>query len=157
MLDTIEHNGASYKVEIVPDYDSDAPWDACDGHGPVSEWTTRAKAAGELVLCDDGHARRYYDYQEACKIARRDGWDAKPYNTGQETKAQQAAKAAMADFEYLRKWCEGYWHYVGVIVSAPCPCCGGDSGASASLWGIESNAYDYLEEVARELVHEVAS
>lgn len=96
-LDTFEftHNGTAYLAEVYPDEHMGAPWDEHDGHGPVSDWTTRSKAPGELVLNEDRGSYRYYDFQEACRIARRDGWDAKPYNTGQETKRQQAAKAAV--------------------------------------------------------------
>lgn len=65
-----------------------------DGHGPVTAWTTRSKHPGELVINKDRGRARYYDFAEACRIARRDGWDAEPYNAGTETKRQQAAKAA---------------------------------------------------------------
>lgn len=154
-METIEHNGRTYSVTIEPDYYSGAPWDEECGHGPVSDWTTRAKEPGELVLAQDRGSFRYYDFAEACRIAMRDGWDAEPYNRGQETKGQQAAKAARADFERLRQWCNDQWHYVGVVVTAKCECCGHFSGESASLWGIESDAGDYLEDVARELAREI--
>jgi hypothetical protein len=155
MTDIIECNGRRFQVDIVPDEDHGAPWDECDGHGPVSDWTRRAKMPGELVLVQDRGLYRYYDFAEACRIARADGWDAKPYNTGQETRRQQAAKAARADYEYLRQWCNDVWSYVGVVVTAECPCCENFSGASASLWGFEDSDRDYLREVAEELISEI--
>ena len=82
-METIEHNGRTYRVEIEPDYDHGAPWEEEDGHGPVSEWTSRAKLPGEVIIAKDRGSYRYYDFAGACRIARRDGWDAKPYNTGQ--------------------------------------------------------------------------
>ena len=121
----------------------------------LASGTTRAKLPGEVIIAQDRGSYRYYDFAEACRIARREGWDAEPYNNGQETKRQQAAKAARADMERMRQWCDNYWSYVGVVVTAHCDCCDRFTGRSASLWGIESDAGDYLEEVARELADEL--
>lgn len=152
-IDTpIEIDGFTLTARILADSNYGAPWEEHDGHGPVSGMELRDKRPGELVLHDNGHGRkRYYDYQEACRIARRELWDAAPYNTGQETKRQQAAKAARANYERLRQWCDDQWHWCGVLVVASKN--GIDLGR-ASLWGIESDAGDYLLEVANELVEE---
>lgn len=147
-------SGARFAAKIELDTDHGAPWDEEDGHGPVSEWTSRDKSPGELVLAEDGRRRRYYDFAEACKIARRDGWDAPPYGTG--TRRQRASRAARADFDRLRAYCNGDWGYVGVIVAAVCDCCGTvNRDNQASLWGIESDAKEYLETVAFELLAEL--
>ena len=74
MNDTITINGRSYTVEIESDYDQTAPWDNEDGHGPVSDWTRSAKEPGQMVLNEDHGSYRYYDFAEACRIAKRDGW-----------------------------------------------------------------------------------
>lgn len=148
------HNGTQYRGTVVPDEFMGPPWEEHDGHGPVSEWTTRAKHPGEIVLCEDRHAKRYYDFQEACRIARKDGWDAKPYNEGQETKRQQAAKAARADFKNLQDWCDGRWQWVGVTLQVKCPCCGEYRDTGQSLWGIDSPSVEYHREVAEELADE---
>ena len=71
-----EHNGRTYLVEFYHDNDHGAPWDEEDGHGTVSEWTTRDKLSGELVLASDRHSKRFYDFAETCRIAKRDGWRA---------------------------------------------------------------------------------
>lgn len=128
-----------------------APWEEHDGHGPVSEWTTRAKLPGEMVINRDGNSYRYYDYAEACKIARRDGWNAKPYDVEGETPRQRAAKAAMADYQHLKGWCDNDWFWCSVIVTASRD--GVELGAAA-LSGIESEASDYLREVANEIAGE---
>lgn len=148
IIDTIEldrQEGFDLIAHIHCDYDHGAPWEKCDGHGPVSDWTCRDKLPGELILCEDRGSRRFYDFAAACRIARRDGWDAKPYNEGGESKAQQAAKAARADYEYLRRYCDGQWQYVGVSVKA---LRNGVKLGSASLWGIEDSERAYIEECA---------
>ena len=150
--DTIDlGDGYTAKIETEYDQDSDAPWEECDGHGPVSDWTTRDKRPGERVLCSDHGKKRFYDDASAIKEAKRDGWDAKPYKTG--TKGEQASRAVEADFEYLRKWCNDQWHYIGVIVTLldanDCEV------ASDSLWGVEDLG-DYWRETAAEMLTNLA-
>lgn len=144
----------TFKVEFTTDTDMGEPWKNSDGHGVISDWTTRPKRAGELLLNQDRNSKRYYDFAETCRIALRDGWDAHPYNDGRETKRQQAAKAARANYEFLRAWCNDEWRYVGVIVTLL-----DDNGepteVSESLWGVET-WNDYHEEQARLLADELA-
>ena len=87
--DSIEAQYGPYTITATIKHDSDtgAPWSEHDGHGPVSDWTTRDKRPGELVLCSDRNSRRYYDFAEACRIARRDGWGWMP---GKVTTAQNS-------------------------------------------------------------------
>lgn len=153
MMDTITLNGREYRVEIEPDHDAGAPWEECDTYGPVTYWTRSAKAPGQRVLTQDRGAYRYYDFAEACRIAQRDGWstaDIEARKAGGEavTRRQQAAEAAMRDFERLREWCNGEWYYCGVIVEGP-------DGEYTSLWGVESDADEHLQEVAQELAEEL--
>lgn len=101
--------GTHYRVRVSYDDFADEPWNYCDGHGPVSEWTTRDKRAGELILAADGRRKMLYNFQEAIKKAKAEGWDAEPYKTG--TKGEQAVRAAMADYKYLKSWCDNEWHY----------------------------------------------
>ena len=157
-MNTITHNGKDYTVEIVADEDQGTPWENEDGHGSVSDWRRDGyrgpnKSPGERELCRDGRSARFYDFAEAVKIAKRDRWGYGGMRDG-ETIGQRAAAAAEADFQRLRAWCDGQWGYVGVIVrpAGACKCC----GPSESLWGIESDAYEYLEEVARELAEQLA-
>lgn len=63
--ETKEHRGHTITLKWCFDYDCEAPWEHEDGHGPVSDWTTRDKAPGELVLNSDRRSYRYYDYAEA--------------------------------------------------------------------------------------------
>ena len=73
MTDTITIEGREYTWTVEYDCDIGAPWGKHDGHGPVTEWTTRPKGPGERVLAEDRGSYRYYDYAEACRIAKRDG------------------------------------------------------------------------------------
>jgi len=158
---TFEHEGHKFRVEILSDDDSTPPWDREDGHGPVSDWKHHAfgmgskppKAPSEMILVWDHGAYRTYDFQEAVRIARRGGWDAAPYSDT-ETAGQRAHKAAMADFKRLSDWCNDRWNYVGVVVHL-LDDEGDDMGETASLWGVESDAGEYLDEVARECASEI--
>ena len=158
--DTFERQGMTFRVQFEPDYNRAAPWEEEDGHGPVSDWrradyySRPRKRAGERVLISDHGAARFYDFQEACKIALRDGWGVPLYKTG--TKRQQAAWAVEADFQRLRAWCNDEWSYVGVVVEL-LDDEGDPLGETESLWGIESDAYAYLEEVAGELADAIIS
>ncbi|MDE1816844.1 MAG: hypothetical protein KGI11_09850 [Thaumarchaeota archaeon] len=152
-----ESEGFELSARLEFDYDSGTPWEREDGHGPVSDWTTRDKQAGELVLAADRRrgSRRYYDFREACKLALRDGWGARKAPEG-ASKRQVAAIAAREDYETLRAWCNDEWKYCGVIVTASRE---GINLGSASVWGIEighpadpDNAY--AAEVADELAPE---
>lgn len=153
---TLQQGAWTFTCTMESDDDSDAPWDREEGHGPVHQrrrWEDGSgnpiKEPGELHLGNGW----FYDYQEACRIARRDGWDAKPYNTGQETKRQQAAKAARADYERLRDWCNDEWSYVGFIVRLKHAVTGVEL-ASSSLWGIESDCGSYGDTVCAELMEQ---
>ena len=192
-MDTFEHNGNTFCVEIEPDDFQGPPWEREDGHVPVREvsrnyYGRTRKAPGEMLLGD----YLVYDYAEACRIARRDGWGCLPgelhtremvdgswiaragdleahgtdaneairalydaYRATFPSDRAYAAAAAMSDFKRLDAWCRDVWCYVGVVVTL----CdeNGDpvDGMDASLWGIESDAGDYLDEVARELAEEI--
>lgn len=158
--DTIERDGFTLRARIEHDSDTGAPWEEHDGHGPVSGWECRDKRPGELILSGPSYGmgrmtgRRFYDFAEACRIARRDGWNAKPYGVQGETPRQRAARAALADFEHLRGWCNDQWNWCGVVVTAERA---GVELGTASLWGIESDAGAYLVEVANELAAEAVA
>ena len=154
---TFEIDGREFVAELHHDSDMGAPWDEHDGHGDVSEWTTRDKRPGEMVIASDGRRNRFYDFAGAVKRARAESWDAPPYRAG--TRGQRAARAALADFKRLKEWCDDEWSWCGVVVrsAGACECC----GESRSLWGLESDCAadhkDAAEELARELLHERAA
>lgn len=149
--DEVVVDGFTLRAKIEPDSDHGPPWEEEDGHGPVSDWTTRSKKPGERVLCQDRGSYRYYDFQGAVETALKEGWNAPPYDQG--SKRQKAARAVERDFENLKDWCEDRWCYVGVVLSVSR---GGYvlDDCAASLWGIESDSDDYHIEVANELLDE---
>jgi len=146
-------DGFDVVAQIVHDEDATPPWDRGDGHGPVSDWTRRAKKPGERTLCEDCGSRRYYDVQEAARLARRDGWDTLPFNEG--TAGERAARAVDADYNALRLWCAGEWWYIGVVVRVFRD---DVELGGASLWGIDCNHPNgdnsYLGVIADELLSE---
>ncbi|HDR9217360.1 TPA: hypothetical protein QDB35_000029 [Burkholderia vietnamiensis] len=71
---TIDGHTYRFRVNVENDDDKGAPWDEEDGHGPVSDWTTRDQRRGEWVLSSDHGSKRFYDVAEANRIAKREGW-----------------------------------------------------------------------------------
>ncbi len=135
-----EHAGHTIRIQWHFDQDTGAPWEEHDGHGPVSDWTRRDRLPGERLLHSDHGSKRFYDYAEAIKIAKRDGWDAKPYKT--DTKGEQAARAVEADFQWLRSWCNDGWHWCGYTVEID------GMKYDESLWGIDSDSQAEFEKEA---------
>jgi len=132
---TREHRGHTITINWFADFDHGTPWDHEDGHGPATEWERRDKRPGERVLSSDRFGKRFYDYAEAIKIAKRDGWDAEPYGTG--TAGERAVRAVEADFARLQGWCEDRWHYVGFTCEIE-----GFEDYYNSCWGFESDFMD---------------
>lgn len=159
--ETMEYKGRSFNVDIEREDGMREPWKEHDGHGIVSDWTTREKSAGERVLASDRNSKRYYDVQETMKIAKRDGWgigdDEKAALTAklhrEPTAREIRVKAVERDFEHLRRWCADEWFWCGVIVTM-LDDDGNATDHTASLWGIESDEYAYHREVANELADE---
>ena len=168
--DTITHAGLTFRVSIHHDDDHGAPWDESDCHGPVSDWRHSSyscypeKAPGERVLASDRGSYRYYNVAEATRIAKRDGWGLGDADMAKledklgraPTRGEVVAAAVEQDFDYLRRWCSGLWHYVGVIVTL-LDTEGDETHESESLWRIDSESLDYIAEVAQELAEELAA
>ena len=158
--DTFEHNGNRFRVAFLSDDTMGAPWDEHDGHGPVTKAPLRAnyrgyisKAPGQRFLGEHW----LYNFAEAVRMAKRDGWRAlEDVGRADMTRGQLAARAAEEDFQRLKDWCEGRWCWIGVVVTL-LDDDGDATDETASLWGIESDAGDFLEEVARELADEITA
>lgn len=149
----IEHDGFKVAVIIHHDEDQPLPWVREDGHGPVCDWTYRPKRPGELVLSQEPMAhnvKRFYDFAEACKIARAENWGP-PGDEGM-TPRQKAAHAARADFNRLKAWCADEWSYVGLEVSVSRNGVQMTDEYAHALWGVETDSgADYFAEIAGDL------
>lgn len=148
---TCEINGFTITARVERDDDMGPPWKEHGGHGPVSDWTDRPQRPGELVISSDRSRYRYYDFKEAIKIAKRDGWDVPPY--AWVTPGEQAERAVRHDYNHLRAWCNDEWYWCGIVLSVQRAGIMLDSHA-ASIWGTECNAGDnsHLTELANELL-----
>lgn len=137
-----------FVVKYLYDTDADAPWDNCTGRGPVRKSLSphtehrSDKRPGERPLNspDRNEYQYYYDWQTACKEAKRDGWDAAPFG-----ESHHVHRAVKADFAYLRGYVQNDWIYVGVCIE--------DSNGNVldTLWGVETHK-DYHRTCAREMV-----
>ena len=128
----------------------------------MSDWTTRSKSAGERLLVADSYSGRYYDFAEAMKIAKRDGWGLSDDGLAKlterlghtPTKGQITEAAVEHDFQYLKDWCDEKWHYIGVIVTLFNE--DDEEQDSDSIWGVEDYGSHYQElasELADGLIH----
>jgi hypothetical protein len=161
--DTFEHAGAEFRVTHEHDGQNGAPWEG-EGHGAVSEWIRGYVETPRdcWVLVSERGAKRFYNWRETLELAKAESWGMEPAGVaqlaqrlGRTPTPRDIRKAAVrADFEFLQGYCEGAWHYVGVIVEL-LDKDGEATGEANSLWGIESNADDYLDEVARDLAREI--
>lgn len=153
MSNEFQHKGRNFRLEIEQDPYYGEPWKESDVHGPVSEWTYRDKLPGEWVLCEDRQSKRYYDFAEAMRIAKKDGWDAEPYGGG--SKGEKAYRAVKADFEYLRGWCNDQWVYAVLNVALLDE--DGEQVGTSLLGGIEwyYRVSDYIMDTAKELADEL--
>ena len=154
--DTIEVMGLKFAVTFDYDQDIGAPWDQADGHGPVRIGRKHRdgesdKSPGDRPMNCAGwrETQYYYEWAEACKLARKDGWNAEPFDA-----PNRVQRAVQADFDYLSAWITGDWHYVVVGV---CQVDADDNevGAWDYCGGVETYS-DYHHEFAREMAEGMA-
>jgi hypothetical protein len=75
------------------------------------------------------------------------------------TRGEIRAESVRKDFEFLRRWCNDQWWYVGVVVThLPDPEDDDEPiDYGHALWGIESDSDDYIEEVAHQHIDDILS
>lgn len=138
-------NGWKIKVEFHHDSDSGPPWKECDGMGVIEEspryWGDLHESYRDWRMGE----YHYFDWKATLPIAIKEGWDSKPY--GSTDKQERAMRAMRSTYEYLRRWCDDQWWYVGMIVILL------DEDdtelAEESCWRYESDAMDHLTSEAR--------
>jgi hypothetical protein len=156
-------HGWTAEVKIEHDETLRAPWDEHDGHGPIREVRYSyynnevPKSPGERVMFRDHGYALLYDFAGAMEQAKRDGWGC-PHIGKAEcahlTTGEMRACAVDADFHRMRRFAEGQWSWIGVVVTLKDDA--GEEVESDSLWGIESDT-DYYRDVAAELINGLAA
>jgi hypothetical protein len=168
-LESITLNGLRFAVRLHFDAGTGRPWEESDGHGPVRTSRTdgwgrwNSKRAGEVVLSSDRFTCWLYDVAEALRIAKRDGWGLSPEARAkladklkrEPTAAEVRAEAVRLDMERLRGWLEDRWHWCIVVVTL-LDTDGDTTWEYDCLGGIESDAGEYLDEVAADLAAGIA-
>jgi len=147
-----------FTYEIEQDEDIGPPWKESDFHGPVSQWTTRDKHAGEWILHKDRHSRLrlYYDAAEAQRMALRDGWGLSEEDTAALAKkldhapsrGEVAVEAVRHDFKRLQDWCEDRWCWLWYRVTVTGP---DGQEYEDTLGGIDDE--DYARECIAEFIN----
>lgn len=160
-----EHEGRNFRAFIERDDDCTPPWERECWHVNVSGWERRSKRPSEVIIINDEHGSyRFVCIREAMETATRESWGLSPYEFAElrnklnraPTKREIVARAVQLDIKRMRAWCADQWEYIGV-----CVCLLDADGQpigeqySTALWGIESDADEYIKEVARELTDEV--
>jgi hypothetical protein len=158
-LPDLVHKGITFKVETMRDEGHEAPWEDDDGRGVVTDWLNiDADTADAAKLRQLGHeerdgSARYFDVAATRAKAKAEGWGLSDEDRAKlpkhATKAQILDAIVEGEYRFLNGWCSNEWEYIGVIVTLP------GTGIDASLWGIESNSGDYLQEVARDLADQI--
>lgn len=165
MNHAILHAGLGFTVKVEHDHDHGAPWEAEDGHGPVSDWRRgRDKRAGERELHSDRGSYRFYDVVEATRIAKRDNWGLgsdemqklEDMLGRKPTRKQIIARAVELDFEWLRRWCTDQWSYVVLTVTL-CDTDGDETHEYECLGGLCSDDDECIDDEALNLAKEIAA
>jgi hypothetical protein len=122
------------------------PWKEHDGHGIVSDWVSRDKAPGELVLNCDGRSKRHYDLKGTLELARKDGWGLGPDDIAKLASKLGRKPTVMADYEHLRAWCNDEWVWQGYTTKITSP--DGTVTDGDSCWGYDDGEYMLSEAIA---------
>ena len=154
--DTFEYRGHTFRVTMERDDCISEPWKEYDGHGPVSEWVTRAKGPGERILATDRCHHRFYDFAEAIKIAKHDQWRCQHGRTDHATVGELAHCAVEQDYDRLHRWCQDDWCYVVLTVKL-LDDDGNETIEDETIGGVESDSGDYMVTLAHELADEILS
>lgn len=151
--ETIEYQGKEYYFSVGFDQYQPKPWEEFDGHGIVSDWTSRDKEAGEMVLASDRGKKLFYHFQDTTKRAKREGWGI--VNPDENLTPKQIVRASVTrDYEHLRKFCDGQWYFALLTVEDP------RTGETEHLGGIEydpccSKSNAHIVDTALELAAEL--
>ena len=120
--------GVEFAWRTQDDETTGAPWKEHDGHGEVrsankSYGSRVQKRPGERVMSAYRHDVTLYDWQDAIRKAKDEGWGLGDeelaeftVRCGRKPTARMIrAEAVRRDFEYLAGWARSDWHWVDVL------------------------------------------
>jgi hypothetical protein len=153
--------GREYRVEFCFDDDMRAPDEEHEeSHGPMLTRDDDFQAATIDELCeaygDDDAMEEYLIRQHSVWIAKA-GTDMSVYydvwsalrRAAAENWGPNPIEAVSKDLEYIRGWYTDKWHWCAIVVTDTV------TGNFESLYGNESDATSYHEEVISELIAEL--
>jgi len=155
---TVEAEGFTLKLTVEDDDTGRKPWQDDDGAGIVTGWIDPAKAPKGAVQINhdrDGTCR-FYDVLASREKAKREGWVNSLGLTALQLE-RRINKLVMNDCARMKAWCEDDWSYIGLVINASREGVQLTGEYEIALWGIESDAGDYLEEVANDLAGQAIS
>lgn len=150
IYDSVTDGDFTYTIEREQDTDYN-PLEDEDGHGVVSDWTSRRKYPSEVIIADDHGTRRYYDIQASiANFTKFGGFTA----TDGKTLKQVVAEAVERDKDFLERWfSDKVWcDIIRVKVTFK----GFTLECDSCLGGVYSDSPDsYIAEIADDLVYSI--
>lgn len=141
-------NGWYWKILFKYDSNHERPEDWDDGQGVTyikRGYDYPDEHEREWLLWSERYDWLIYDFKASLEKALKQGWNCPPYHEG--TKLERAVRAVRENYDYLRRFYNQHWWYVGMIVELY------DEDDTLldeeSCWGYESDCMDYLCEEAR--------
>jgi hypothetical protein len=158
------HHGREFCVKHYHDSDSGPPWENDCGAGVVrlddalralrrGSYERNNKHPWERVMKQDRGYVWVYDMRATREKANEEGWGLGPKEIAKmterlgraPTKREIVAQAIEQDFKRHQGWLHDNWMYIGIEVTDIL------SGDSDSLWGIEDDCEEYVQEITGEL------
>lgn len=135
-----------YTVELKQEYDPDADlsWYGAYSNIPGVDAIDRAKTRDRTSARECRYWNPAISLDEHCRDLRRAGYS-------RADAWLKALEYRERDYNRMERLCRGDWAMLGIVAVARI---GGMVCGSASLWGVESDCGEYMDEVALELTRE---
>lgn len=160
-IETFEIEG--FTANVYADDSHGNPWEEEDGHIDPEYFHREADVPrGYTIMSTHGRGCWAYDTRAAILKASRERWGLSPSSREYQairvkpghtkpTRSQVRMAAIRADAWRMAQYINGDWCYVGVSVVRT----GETDSYAHAVWGIESDAGEYLHEVAIEIAGEI--
>jgi hypothetical protein len=104
-VDTVTYQGRTIRIKWEYDQFGGTPWDFY-GSEFVSDWVSRYKRPGEVIICNDRGSKRFYDFADSVAGLKKDG-----------ISGTDADRIAKSHVERFRDWCSDEWYFMTASVS----------------------------------------